>query len=395
MKKTFKLLTAALGVFCLASCGENVSKTNEKVFPGSGYTDGDYVGIKDLNLYVGLGQTQQIDLDGMPKEYLKTIKFKSNNADVISVSETGEVTGLKRGIGTITVSHADGKKIGNVNVFVSDGTNKDVDSTLSYLKSKYSDPSYSRPTKVHQEEYSYEIYTKGGNVDHSVISYEEIYFDEEDAYFMVGGDDLYTYTSTGARELNGGTWIFDVQGMKTRMFHITDNERNYFQFNSAKYLNDVDAIYDILDMFFVSGRGIIDNLLDSYSGKDDFEYYSKGYPGDNINVYADGNNNAFMELNFYNPEEVVDTESELKYVDMYEGTVYAETDYVSYIYNGASCSGFDINVIYDYEENGIKCQRQFMRSQLYDEDYEPIKYEESDEDLKLAGWSLVTSLYEL
>lgn len=397
MKKTLKILTIALAAATLASCGETVSKTETTNIPGVGYSSRDYVSVMDLNKHIVVGQKDQINLDVMPDKYGSKITFESKDSGVVTVSESGELTAIARGKTQVHVKAEDGSVIAKVNVLVSDGKDTDVSSTMSTIKANYENPSYVAPKKAHRREYSEEVYYKNGVRDHSYQSYEDIYFDSSRCYFMVSSDDLYTYTAGGARELSGGKWIFQVQGMKLRMVHITDIAKTYLDFNIAneKYEDDfVLAIYDVLDMFFVSGKKIATDLLDDYSGKTDFMNAVDFFGEEGTAFYADGANNLFVDVS-YSQNLKISTEDELKYVDIFEGTPYKETTNYHYLFENTSSAGFDLKSTYDYKVGDVPWKRNFVRSMQYDLDYEVEEYKANDEDMKLAGWTKVTSLYDL
>ncbi|MCQ2801889.1 MAG: Ig-like domain-containing protein [Bacilli bacterium] len=396
MKNIFKVVTAALGVFCLASCGENVSKTNEVNFPGIGYGERDFVAIKDLNQHIVVGEKAQIPLDVMPANYSSKIVFESKNPSVVTVSDSGEMTAIAKGKTMVYVKTSDGALIGKVNVLVSKGDDSDVESTINSIKATYNDSSYVAPTKAHKREFSHEIYYQNGKVDHSYVSTEEIYFDVGKCYFMVSSDDIQTYTVDGGKEISSGKWIFQVQGMKLRMIHITDIAKTYLDFNIAdpKYDDPVESIYDVLDMFFVQGRKIANDLLEDYSGKKDFMLFAPGFGSSGYEFHTDGNNNLFIGEKF-SQQGRVETEDELDYLDMREGTTYTDTEDYKFFFDGASCSGYTIGAVYDYKVDNVPWKRDFLRSMQFDVDYQIEEYKALDDEMKLAGWTKVTNLYDL
>lgn len=401
MKHILKVITAALSVVCLTSCGDKVTKTSEQAFPGSGYQDSDFVAIKEFNERIALGEKGQIDLEGLPSKYLSNLTFTSKDPSVVSVSSSGELTGVGKGTTYVEVKYPDGRRLGKVNVIVTANDSTDVVDTIANITDDYADPSYEAPTKVHELEYSYEAYYKEGKVDHSSKSIEELYYNKDGAYFMVGGDDLYTYTADGASELAGGKWIFDVQDMNCRMMRITDTSKNYFDFNCGDYDDDNQVIYDLLDMFFVSGRKIIDDLFDNYSGKDSFEWYTPFYPSEGMYAYADGKNDLYLGMEFFTSRDEEDAdnevtaEDELVYFDIPAGTKYDDTTTIAYIYEGNKCNGMSIDVMMDYELDGVKWKRDFIRSELFDDEYEEEIYDGDDQKMKNDGWAKVDSMYDL
>lgn len=395
----FKLITAALSVFTLASCGNsNVAKTEEKQIPGVGYSEKDYVGIVELNKCLFVGDTDQIELDMMPQAYGSKIKFESSNKEIVDVSDKGVLTAIKEGLVTVAVKDDADKLIGKVNVIVGKDDQDNALNTISNIKTAYLDAGYTAPKKAHKSEYSYENYIRDGVLDHGYTSYEEMYYDRSAGLFMVGGDDIMTYTRGGERELASGYWYFQVvSSMKTRMVHITDTVKNYYDFNSADYgMAKYKVIEDILDMFFVSGKKMINDLLVDYSGKEDFLAYCDYYTKDEgVYCYADNNNDLFMDLIFEDEEGVVEVEDELQYLDMYVGTEYIADTAVSYVYEYNQCVGFDIDATYDYTFEDSEWQRQFYRSIRFDNEYEPESFDFTDKEMKEKGFFKVDTMFDL
>lgn len=396
MKNIFKLVTAALGVFCLASCGENVSKTNEQSFSGVGYQERDYVAIKDLNKHIVVGKKDQITLDTLPQNFNSKIVYESKDTSVVTVSDSGELTAIARGKTRVLVKTSEGVLIGKVNVIVSDGTNKDVVSTISSINAVYNDSSYAPKTKAYKREYSYETYLQNGAPHHSYSSFEEIAFDAENCYFMVSSDDLQTYTLNGAREISSGKWIFQVQGMKLRMVHITDTIKSFLDVNIAfdRYDNPLIAMYDVLDMFFVSGREVATDVLDDYSGKEDFLSFATSYGKAGYSFNADGNNNLFIGYKA-STNGTVSISDELDYLDIPTDTTYKNNIDYRFLYDGASCSGYTIQAVYDYKLDDVPWKRDFMRSCVLDGDFEVEEYKAKPEDMVLQGWTQARTLYDL
>lgn len=397
MKKMYKLVTAALGVFCLASCGDKISKTNEESFSGVGYEERDYVAIKDLNKHVVVGQKDQIAIDTLPKNFNSKIVYESKNTDVVTVSGSGEITAIAKGRTNVLVKTSEGDLIGQVNVLVSDGTDANVEETITYISNAYNDSSYKAKTKAYKREYSYESYFQNGVTDHSYSSFEELAFDASKCYFMVSSDDIWTYTLNGGKELSSGKWIFQVQNMKLRMVHITDNIKSFLDVNIAfeRYDDPLMAMYDVLDMFFVSGKKVATDLLEDFSGKKDFAMFSSSFGKAGYEFYADGKNNLYAAEKFSRSNQVVTTEEELDYYDIPAGTVYKDTEDYKFFYDGASCSGYTVGATYDYKIGDVTWKRDFLRSCEMESDFEIEEYRAKPDVMVLQGWTKAANLYEL
>ena len=394
--KVLKIVTAALGVFCLASCGENVSKTDIKTFNGLGYQERDFFGVKQLNQSLFVGQPEQIVPDSMPENFLSKVKFESLNTQIVEVSPTGLLNPVKEGLTKILVKDDQNNLLSKVNILVAKDDETTTRNALQHIKGLYQS-GYVAPTKVHKLEYSYEEYYRDGVIDHGYTSSEETFYDKENAIFFLGGDDVMRYARGGVREVGTGYWHFQVLGRKTRMVHITENAKNYYDFNSASYgTQKYRAIEDVLNLFFVSGSKIISDMLEEYSGKDDFLIFCDSYKTDpDLEIFADDSNNVATNIYYKNVPGTVDTEDELQYLDMYEGTKYIENDTISFIYNSNKCIGYDIDATYDYDFAGSKWQRDFHRSMAFDEDYEPVMFDYEDKEMQELGFRLVDQMYDL
>lgn len=393
--KTIKILTGVLSVFCLTSC-TNYSKTDVKNIAGTGYVGGDYVAIKQVNHHIKVGEKSQITFESMPNNYASTLNYSSLNEQVATVNQTGEITAVSRGMTKVAVKRNDGSLLTYVNVLVTNKDSTDVSSTIQNIKNAYNSSSYAAPTKVHQIEYSYDEYAKEGVIDHGYYSFQEMYFDKDEGYFMITGDDLGIYTLGGNKELSSGTWIFEVISMyQTRMIHITDTVRNFYDFNSSGYgLAKYKVIYDILNMFFVSGQKIVTDLLDDYSGKSTFTSATKSSKSD-YGFAADGQNDLFISYGESGIKGTVSTKEELDTFDIAAGTEYVQTYDADYIYQYNKCIGFNIFSDMTYMVGSDHWSRQFLRSEVFDEEYQPVLYEDEADDMKKAGWNLVDNYYEL
>ena len=392
--KTIKILTGVLSVFCLTSC-TNYSKTDIKNLPGTGYIGGDYVAIKQLNHHIKVGEKSQIIFESMPNNYASTLNYSSFNEQVATVNQAGEISAVSKGMTKIAVKRNDGSLLTYANVLVTNKDGSDVETSIQNIKNGYG-PTYVTPTKVHQVEYSYETYYKEGVSDHGYYSFQEMYFDKDEGYFMMSGDDLSSYTLNGNKELDSGIWIFEVLSLfKTRMIHITDTVRNFYDFNSSAYgLAKYQVIYDILDLYFVSGRKIAVDLMDDYGGKKTFVGATKSSSSEYV-FAADGKNDMSISYTQGAYESTISTKDELETFDIPEGTKYIQDYDSEYLYQSNKCLGFNASSNFSYQIGSDNWNRVFYRSQVCDEEYKPVLYEDDEDDMKKAGWNKVDYYYEL
>ena len=389
---------SAVAILSLSACAKKGSdllpdgKYGETDFPGKGYSDRDYIALKHLLVNVKAGESKQLDVETYPTSYaLSSLEFVSKNASVATVDATGVVTGVSNGVADIEVKAKDGSFSNNVRVVVSSKSSAaGSQAVIDSINSKYNDASYKAPTKLIQYEYSVESYECEGVRDHAMESYEVMAYDAEEGYFFVEGPTAYFKTPGGAPEVKDGKWIFYPinQGIKTRLIHITSTSKNYFDINTAAYGGDYDRIIrDIMNFFFVSGEKILTNMLDNFEGKSNFKYIDNS----DTNVFAVDSSSILYELVENGSNQVVDADDEINYYDIPADTVYSYT-FDEYILNqNARSRAVDIDMTMFYQRDGKDWTRTFLRSQLFDDDFEVVKIQNPKDN----GYQAVDSIYDL
>ena len=389
---------SAVAILSLSACAKKGSdllpdgKYGETDFPGKGYSDRDYIALKHLLVNVKAGESKQLDVETYPTSYaLSSLEFVSKNASVATVDASGVVTGVSNGVADIEVKAKDGSFSNNVRVVVSSKSSAaGSQAVIDSINAKYNDASYKAPTKVIQYEYSVESYECEGVRDHAMESYEVMAYDAEEGYFFVEGPTAYFKTPGGAPEVKDGKWIFYPinQGIKTRLIHITSTSKNYFDINTAAYGGDYDRIIrDIMNFFFVSGEKILTNLLDNFEGKSNFKYIDNS----DTNVFAVDSSSILYELVENGSNQVVDADDEINYYDIPADTVYSYT-FDEYILNqNARSRAVDIDMTMFYQRDGKDWTRTFLRSQLFDDDFEVVKIQNPKDN----GYQAVDSIYDL
>ena len=405
MKKHLTLLMSAVAILSLSACAKKGSdllpdgKYGETDFPGKGYTDRDYIALKHLLVSLKAGESKQLDVETYPSSYaLSSLEFVSKNASVATVDASGVVTGVSNGIADIEVKAKDGSFSNVVRVAVASNSSAESSSAvISAINAIYAeedaaldaDESLIIPSKVIQYEYSVESYECEGVRDHAMESYEVMGYDAKEGYFFVEGPTAYFKTPGGAPEVKDGKWIFYPinQGIKTRLIHITSTSKNYFDINTAAYGGDYDHIIrDIMNFFFVSGEKILTNLLDNFRGKSNFKYVDQS----GTNVFAVDNESILYELT-ENGSDVVTADDEINSFDIPADTVYTYSFDEFILNQNARSRAVDIDMRMFYQRDGKDWTRTFLRSQLFDDDFEVVKIQNPKDN----GYQAVDSIYDL
>ena len=391
MKKRFlTLLLSSLAAVSLSSCKGVYSEVDYK---GSGYGDNDYFALTRLFYNVGVGESKSLELESFPKAYAEnSLEFSSSNSEVAIVSEDGVVTGVAYGIADISVKAKDASFEQKARVVVSKSSSKKGSaSVINSIKEKYDDSSYKSPTKVLRYEYSEEFYNCEGVKDHGTSSFEAMGFNAETGYFFVEGPSVYYKTQHGAPEVMDGKWIFypTNYGMFTRIVHETPTAKNYYDFNTSKYETNEEIIKDIMNFFFVSGEKIINDLMEDFDGKKDFNDFSEE---SGTGFYAVNNDSLILDYKENGKDQVVSYDDEINYFDIPADTVYSYTYNQAMVNSSNRCRALDVRMKMSYERDGKNWEREFNRSQLFDDDFEEIKI---PKDAKEAGYQEVYSIYDL
>ena len=389
-KKLLTLLSSTIAALALTSCG--VTEAKEYDFAGLGYQDRDYIALKHVLVNMSVGDKKALEIETFPTAYkTSSLTFTSLNPSVATVNAKGEVTAIERGVTDVVVSSKDEEYSAKVKVVVSKKSSiTGVKDALDAINAKYEDASHVAPTKVVRYEYSHERYYCEGVLDHGMDSYEAMGFNAETGYFFVEGPSVYYKTQKGAPEVMDGKWIFYPvnYGVKTRLIHITPKGKNYYDLNTANYNSYDRIIKDIMNFFFVSGEKIVNDLLEDYDGAEmlnDLVGYSQ------TKFYAVDDKSVYLQYGGTDDGYVVDADEELNYFDIPAGTEYSIKMNEEVLNYDALTLGLDVQNSMYYELNGKKWERQFNRSQYFDNDFEEYKVQ----DPKNNGYVEVDSLYDL
>lgn len=389
-KKFITLLMGAVATLALTSCG--TTQTKEYDFNGSGYTDCDYIAIKHVLINLSAGKEQKIEVESYPTNYsASSLKYESSNESVATVSAKGVVKGVAQGVTDIVVSTKDGSFSNKVRVVVSKKSSATgVAGAIENINAVYDDPGYQKPGKVIRYEYSAERYYCEGVVDHGIESYEVMGFDTETGYFFVDGPSVYFKTPHGAPEVKDGKWIFYPinYGLETRIIHVSPTAKHFIDINTANYEDYADIIKDIMNFWFVSGEDILNNMLDNFDGK---ELLNDLATDNATSFYAVNDNTVFLNNSGSDTDYTVDADDEINYFDIPAGTKYDIKVKEGVLNQNGRTTGMDIEYLMDYKLNGKKWQREFVRSQLYDDDFVVEKVQDPEHN----GYTRVDTVYDL
>ena len=398
MKKLVTLLTTGIAIVALSACGKKGNdllpdgKYDNFDFRGEGYLDKDYIALKNLFINLKAGDVQQLDIETFPTQYaLNSLEFISSNPSVATVDEKGNVTAVAQGMSDIEVRARDGSFSNNVRVVVSSETTATASApVINSIKEKYNSASYQSPTKVIRYEYSVEEYACEGVRDHAMESYEVMGYDKETGYFFVEGPTVYYKTPGGEPEVKDGKWIFYPinQGIKTRLIHETPTSKAFYDINTAAYDSYDKIIRDVLNFFFVSGEQILTNFMDDADGKADFNDLVGRAA---TTLYAVDDDSMVLRYDESNSNQVVSAEDEIDYYDIPAGTIYSYDYHQTIINTNNRTRGVDIGLSMYYELNDKNWTRNFIRSQLIDNDFEYEKVKNPSDN----GYTEVTSIYDL
>lgn len=283
MKKHLSTIVLLSGL-ALTGCKNNGSPLapqnpvfNTKDFTSIKENSLEYFALSTYNLVLNLEGTYQIEVDTMPKLLSSDVLvYTSKDANIATVSSSGLVTGVSSGVTEIEVKTSDGKRSDTMNVFVGSTTNKAA--SLAYLDNAYAYQTANPDklaNKVWAHEFAHQTLYKNGVSYNEQRFVEDIYWSAEDAYFEVSSDDLYLKTENGAVSADHGKWKFfvDKNSYVSFLCHETSSAKNYMEASTQSYIGQdaYQILFDILDMFFVSGRGIVTGYIDDINGKEAFD----------------------------------------------------------------------------------------------------------------------------
>ena len=397
-----KHLTSILGLLCalsLTGCGNKKSGDDDQksggdvkpaseqkieVFPINPNIEisKEYFAVTPLTLDLLVDEHKSIDVSAIPASYSgDNLKFVSRDTSIVEVSNSGVATGKAKGVTYIDVSTSDNQAKESIIVTV----NEELEKTegANRLKAKgeaYRDPSYVKASKIWAHEYVEQTLTKNGK-DISKQGYvEEIIFDKEEAYFEVSSEDIEIRTIDGATSISNGKWIFyvDQESYYTFLIHETETSKNYMKVATQSYLGrePYEIIYDVLDMFFVSGSSIVTNYLDDVDGvdyydTDDTNYIDcllNDYSNAQASAYAPNDDDVFVKLAIQMSDQEMKPAEELS-IDIPAGTKYEDDTTVDLLVHEEHVYGTNIESVMTFELDEVPYVRSFKKQIQYIRDF--------------------------
>ena len=363
----------------------------------------EYFAVSPINLNMVVGGSEQLDVLSIPSAYSgDNLKFVSSDSSIVEVDSNGLVSAKAKGLAEIEVSTSDGN--GKETVYVS--VNEKIANTAGAEKLKekgaaYRDASYQKASKVWVHELVQQTYKEGKDAFNHQAYVEDIIFDKENGYFEVYSDDIEIKKPDGSTSVSSGRWIFfvDQETFDTYLLHDTGVSKSYLEVHSQKYLGKpaYQVIYDILDMFFVSGKSIVTNYLDDVDGvgvydTDDSNFIDcalNDYSNAKEAIYAPNDDDLYchLEITDSGDKAVISPAEELS-IDIPAGTSYVDVTSVDAFIKGNHVLGYDVKSVMTFTLDEVECERTFMRQQHHILDFD---IELPD----LSKYGKVDSMYDL
>lgn len=390
MKKHLSILISCLGVITLSSCNNFISDTTHtKIIADSNYS-ADYLMLNRYNVNLHVGESYQLSIMAIPEKYAnEKISFRSKNSGIAEVSDKGLISAKSTGFTQIEMLNEANAVIEKVNVAVNtDLSNADVVKQCEKLYGNMTAPGFVVDNKIKAHESASEQYYIEDKITREVAYVEDLTFSIPDAYFKIESQDISVLTESGAVEHSSGQWEFFVDEYWIGYFFRTTNTtRNYYEVDCKSYLSrkaeKVDIIYDILDMFFVDGRKIIDDVMSECIGIRDVDYSDplsetngfipSCFDNEFTNVPAkkggkSGENDLFSSITLYNENQVIDAKDEDD-IDIESDTIYNETQVIDNYYHDNRVEGSYVTTSMDYKVGDKKAKRTFTKEYRYDRDF--------------------------
>jgi len=402
MKIKYAPLFALVSALTLVGCGKNKTEIVTKTidFPAIHEVEKDYFAVNPFTMNVAVGATSQIVVDSIPAELGSGLKYVSKDSSIASVDASGKVTGVKKGICEIEVSSKNNEASETIQVVVSEEISKE--SALPILKKKaaaVSDPSFARKTKFIAHEYVKQVLNVGGKDINTSAYVEDIIFSQEDAYFEVSSDDIQILTADGSIEVSSGKWVFfvDTESYDTYLCHETPTAKTYMEVHTQKYLGRpaYQILFDILDMFFVSGSEIVTDSMDDVNGvglydNDEgiiIDCAAKDYDNAQEVIHQGSGEDLYCDLVITQTGDTISAKEEFS-IEIPAGTVYDEEDNYGFLIEGNYVRGQNISANMTFQLEGQDCSRTFIKNTRFITDF-TVSYPDLNE------YGLVDSVYDL
>ena len=267
-KSVKKIMPLTLGLLAVAlsSCGSNTFSVADKV----------QLGYRFLSLFEGETKTVSIRTEPRSKDPAD-LEFVSSDTSVATINEKGEVTGKGAGDATITVKDKTTGASDTLYVSVDkDELSRGDAKAIAKKISDYQADNNITCKKVYAREYfSYARY-KNDVLQTSTYYAQDMIVSKDDAFFYISSDDENIKTEGGSKEYSSSAWyIYTNESFDTYLFHIDGITKAYMVCDSTSFIGSggtrFDALCEVLDNLFTSGKKIITNTMDNVTGKDNLD----------------------------------------------------------------------------------------------------------------------------
>lgn len=223
------------------------------------------------------------------------LAFESSDNSVVSVSETGELNAKSAGDATVTIKDKNSGVTETVYVSVDkDNLTKGDAKKAGKAISDYQVSHRMDCTKVTTRENHYYSRLKNDVLQRSTYYDQVMTVSVADAYFYIASDDENIKVEGGSKEYSSSAWyIYTTESFDTYLFHIEGKTKNYMICDSTSFISSggtrYDAVCEVLDNLFTSGKKIIVDTLADVIGKDNLDSASQaehaGSRGDGFLTY--------------------------------------------------------------------------------------------------------------
>ena len=257
MKKKLSLL--ALPLFLLVGCNSSAHQeftpNNSGSYSPVSEKDLKFFALKDVDVSLKLNETYELKslfnpvLNPLPK-----ITYTSSNPSVVSVSESGVVTGKASGYAIINAKCGDftGECVVSV---TKENSKSEATTNINEIYKVQADSSFVKPDylRVHERS-NYTLY-KNGEIMNESEGIEETVMSKENAYIYINDPYDARYGVVGGNPTySAGIWLFYcTPEFETFIFHEVHGIKRYMKVDCAKYIESGDrwgAIGEVMGNIF-------------------------------------------------------------------------------------------------------------------------------------------------
>lgn len=298
MKNIKKLLPLSLAIL-LAGCNGGSQEFN--------IADKISLNYEAIALFVGESKTVETRVN--PRSSLPTdLSYESSDSSVVTVSDKGELNAKKAGSATITVKDKNSETSTSLYVTVDeDNLSRSESKKAAKVITDYQTANKMSCRKANIKEYFYYSRSKNDVLQTSKYYEQDMIVSMDDAFFYISSDDEDIKVEGGSKEYSNSAWyIYTNDSFDTYLFHVDGATKTYMVCDTTSFISSggtrFDALCEVLDNLFTSGKGIILNQLANVTGSDNLKNASSaehaGSRGDGYLTFAikqTGSNTADKE----------------------------------------------------------------------------------------------------